>query len=44
MCLPTSPPGGWVLDLDDLGPEIREPKGAPGAGAVLLDGDDADIS
>ena len=36
--------GGRVLDLDHLGAEVGELERAPGTGAELLDGDDADVS
>ncbi len=32
-----------LLDLDHLGAEVGEVHASPGAGAVLLDGDDADV-
>ena len=36
--------GSRVLDLDDLCAEVGELKSAPGTGAELLDGKDADVS
>ena len=36
--------GSRVLDLDHLGAKVGELESAPGAGAELLDGEDADVS
>src|SRR5262249_39345996 len=36
-------PGGGVLDLDDLRAQVRELERAERAGAVLLEGEDADV-
>ena len=38
---PTSPPSLWFSILIDLGAEVGEVRGAERAGAVLLDGEDA---